>query len=113
MKKRLPFLLIIFIIMTACLTPQLQAVTSTPIATQPPAIVTSLPEQPDALTVCLGQEPNTLYPFGELNASARSVLAAIYDGPFDTIGYEIQPVILSQIPSLEKQKANLTFLRCF
>ncbi len=107
MKKRLPFLLIIFIIMTACLTPQLQAVTSTPIATQPPAIVTSLPEQPDALTVCLGQEPNTLYPFGELNASARSVLAAIYDGPFDTIGYEIQPVILSQIPSLENKEAQI------
>ena len=107
MKKKLPFLLIIFIIMTACLTPQLQAATSTPIATQLPAIDTPLPEQPDALTVCLGQEPNTLYPFGELNASARSVLAAIYDGPFDTIGYEIQPVILSQIPSLENKEAQI------
>ena len=108
MKKRLPLLLIVFIIITACLTPQLQTVTPVPLLTQPPtAMVTPIPVSINTLTVCLGQEPNTLYPFGEPNAAARSVLAAIYDGPFDTVGYEYQPVILTQIPSLENEEAQI------
>ncbi len=106
MKQKLPFLLIALIVVTACLTPQLQAATSTPAATQLPT-VTPISETPGILTVCLGQEPNTLYPFGELNAAARSVLAAIYEGPFDTVSYEYQPVILSQIPSLENGDAQI------
>ncbi len=62
---------------------------------------------PRNLTVCLGQEPNTLYPFGGPNAAARSVLAAIYDGPVDMVGYEYQPVILTQLPSLANGDAQI------
>jgi peptide/nickel transport system substrate-binding protein len=53
-----------------------------------------------SLTVCLGAEPNTLYPLGSPNAAARSVLAAIYDGPLDTLSYDYQPVMLQKLPSL-------------
>jgi len=60
-----------------------------------------------SLTVCLGQEPNTLYPFGEPNAAARSVLAAVNDGPYDVIGYAYQPVILTQTPSLKNGDAQI------
>ncbi len=59
---------------------------------------TATPER--SLTVCLGAEPNTLYPLGSPNAAARSVLAAIYDGPFDTLSYDYQPVILQKLPTL-------------
>ncbi len=59
------------------------------------------------LTVCLGEEPNTLYPFGGPNAAARSVLAAVNDGPIDMIGYEYQAVILTQLPSLENGDAEI------
>jgi len=107
MKQKLFLLLIIFIIMTACLTPQLQTATSTPPAVTQPPTVTPVFAASNTLTVCLGQEPNTLYPFGDLNASARTVLAAIYDGPFDTISYEYQPVILDQMPSLENEEAQI------
>jgi peptide/nickel transport system substrate-binding protein len=62
---------------------------------------------PKVLTVCLGQEPNTLYPFGGPNAAARSVLASINDGPIDMVGYEYQPVILTQMPSLENGDAQI------
>jgi peptide/nickel transport system substrate-binding protein len=62
---------------------------------------------PSVLTVCLGQEPNTLYPLGGPNAAARSVLASINDGPIDMVGYEYQPVILTQIPSLENGDAQI------
>jgi len=52
------------------------------------------------VTVCLGAEPNTLYPLGAPNAAAESVMAAIFDGPMDTLSYDYQPVILQKLPSL-------------
>jgi peptide/nickel transport system substrate-binding protein len=56
--------------------------------------------QPRSLTVCLGAEPNTLYPLGGPNTPAQSVLEAIYDGPIDTNSYGYQPVILKKLPSI-------------
>ena len=107
MRQKLPLVLIAFIIITACLTPQLQEATSTPPVTQLPIITTPASNPTSALTVCLGQEPNTLYQYGAPNAAARSVLAAIYEGPIDTVSYEYQPVILTQIPSLENGDAQI------
>lgn len=62
---------------------------------------------PTSLTVCLGQEPNSLYPFGELNSAARSVLAAIFEGPYDMVGYEYQPTFLTTTPSIENGDAQV------
>jgi peptide/nickel transport system substrate-binding protein len=79
--------------------------TPTPAVPQPP---TSTPVPVTrTLTVCLGQEPNTLYPYAGPNAAARSVLEAIQDGPVDSVGYDYQPVILSQLPSLENGDAQI------
>ena len=84
---------------------------SQPEPTQTPTesllLVPSPTPAPRRLTVCLGQEPNTLYPFGGPNAAARSVLASVYDGPIDNIGYEYQSVILTQLPSLENGDAQI------
>jgi peptide/nickel transport system substrate-binding protein len=52
------------------------------------------------MTICVGQEPNTLYPYGGTSRSMWSVLEAIYDGPIDTRHYTAEPVILDQMPSL-------------
>ncbi len=81
-------------------TPDLQAATSQP----QPAPTRS---EPRTLTVCLGQEPNTLYPFGNLNSAARSVLGAIYDGPIDTFTNGFQAVIVKSIPAIEKADAQM------
>ncbi len=93
-------------ILTACSRFQSQAdvptAAFTPLPTRTPE-----PVPPSSLTICLGQEPNSLYPFGELNDAARAVLAAIHDGPFDIIAYEYQPVILTRIPSLENGEAQI------
>ncbi len=71
----------------------------------PPATPTPAPRD---LTICLGEEPNTLYPYGGPNAAAQSVLAAVYDGPIDTVGYDYQPVILTQLPSIANGDAQIT-----
>jgi len=73
---------------------------SRPRPTPAPVSTPTAAPAPSELTVCLGQEPNTLYPYGEPNAAARSVLAAVYDGPIDSLSYGYQPVILQKMPSL-------------
>ncbi len=104
------------LVLTACSLslPQPAPATPTPAAGLPPA--TTVPTQPVAtatseprtLTVCLGQEPNSLYPFDVLNSAARSVLGTLYDGPIDIFSNGYQAVILERIPSLENGDAQLT-----
>jgi len=108
MKKIIMLFLLVFVL-SACqfLGAAQNATPTAEIATLlPPS--TPTPAPPRALTVCLGQEPNTLYPFGGPNAAARSVLAAIHDGPIDTVGYEYQPVILTQLPSQSNGDMQIT-----
>src|SRR5512138_2042581 len=76
--------------------------TQFPVSTPSPAAAA-----PRSLTVCLGSEPNTLYPFGEPNDAGQSVLAAIDDGPIDTVNYDYQPVILTSLPSLSGGDARI------
>ena len=89
---------------TPGLTPRVPtgAATSTvPTSTAAPA-VTAAPTTPasKSLVVCEPVEPTSLYPYGGSSSSMWSILEAIYDGPFDTRGFSVQPVILAQIPSL-------------
>lgn len=79
----------------------------TPTPSEAPIFIPTAVSEPRMLTVCLGEEPNTLYPFGGPNAAARSILAAVNDGPIDMIGYEYQSVILTQLPSLENGDAEI------
>ncbi len=97
----------LFLLLASC---QLPFIRQQPAATatQTPVPASTATPAPRALTICLGGEPNTLYPFGGPNAAARSVLAATYDGPIDMVGYEYQPVILTQLPSLENGDAQVS-----
>jgi len=100
-------LVFLFLLLTAC-APQateVPAVIETPTATPPP-LPTPLPA-PRSLTVCLGDEPDSLYPYGNLSSSARSVLSAIYDGPMNVRNYELEPVILEKIPNLDDGDAQV------
>ncbi len=63
------------------------------------------------LTICMGQEPNTLYPFGNLNSAARSILGTVYDGPVDTFTNGYQPVILDKLPTMEDGDAQVASVK--
>jgi peptide/nickel transport system substrate-binding protein len=76
-----------------------EATTATPAVSPTPAT--------RSLTICLGEEPTTLYPYGNLNAAARSVLSAIYDGPIDVVKYGYEAVILEKVPRLEDKDAQI------
>ncbi len=78
-----------------------------------PLSATPLPPEPRTLIVCLGQEPQSLYLYsplrlyGSANREADAVLQAIYDGPFDSLGYQVHPVILEKMPSLADGDARV------
>jgi peptide/nickel transport system substrate-binding protein len=84
-------------------TPTATSETATPVPGTP--IPTVVPSRP--LTICLGQEPSSLFPVDNPSSAARAVLAAVYDGPIDTISYGYQPVILKSLPSLANGDAQL------
>ena len=78
-------------------------VTPSPQATATP---TATPE-PRILTVCLGQEPASLFLYGDNSVAAQSVRSAIYDGPIDRVGHQLQPVVLEKLPALADGDAVL------
>jgi len=84
-------------------------VTSTVIPSATLVITTPTPEstatrtpvpQPRTLTICMFEEPDTLYINGGNMLAAANIWAAIYDGPIDSTGYSFHPVILEKLPSL-------------
>lgn len=107
-KNVLTILFILALTLPAC-APQ---VTEIPVIsgtseTPPPTPLVSPTPAARTLTICLGEEPNTLYPYGNLNSAARSVLSAIYDGPIDVVEYQYESIILQKIPTLEDGDAQL------
>jgi len=90
------------LVLSACQTPQTtletQATEALPTSVQPS--VTATPEPPKSLVICVGDEPLSLYLYGNNSRGMWSILEAIYDGPVDTVNFEPQPVILEDIPSI-------------
>ncbi len=59
------------------------------------------------LTVCLGEEPQTLYFYAGSSQAMWSVLEAIYDGPIDTVNNTAVPVILNELPTVDNGGVSL------
>ena len=66
---------------------------------------TAVPTGP--LNICLGAEPDSLYLYGPTSDAALLIRELVYDGPIDTRGYDAQPVILEELPSLDNGGATL------
>jgi len=104
------FLLVLVLMLPAC-APQTTAtpinISETPTLVQT-AVPTLAPElEARSLNICLGDEPNTLYIYGSPNSPARSVLSAIYDGPFDIVEYGYEPIILEKMPNISDGDAQV------
>lgn len=100
-----PWIVLVFLL-SSCTLP-----TSTPIPETTPldptaqsptlqALIPPTTPPPRALTVCLGQEPTSLFIYADGSSAARSVRQAIFDGPAEIVNYELQPVILERLPNL-------------
>ncbi len=73
---------------------------ATPVPATPTPSPSPTPPPPQTLTICIGEEPSSLYPYGTLSSAGREVLAAVFDGPIDIHDYSYHPVILEKLPSL-------------
>ncbi|HKI52950.1 MAG TPA: ABC transporter substrate-binding protein [Anaerolineales bacterium] len=108
MKNRIVHIFVLIVVTLSACSPQ---ATETPeiqsVPTEEPTPLPTLKPDSRSLTICLGDEPTTLYTYGSLNSAARSVLSAIYDGPMDTVGYGYEPVILEKIPNLADGDAQV------
>ena len=106
-NRSIPLLVLITFLLSACAgSPSKSSEQAVPTIMPPPSFTPT--PSPRTLTVCLGQEPNTLYPYGNLNAAAQSLLAAIDDGPVDRIGYTYKPAILQKLPSVVNGDATIS-----
>ena len=105
--KAFTSLFIFILILPACAPKETEVPTVPPVSTGTPAPLSTPKPASRSLNICLGDEPNTLYPYGGLNSAARSVLSAIFDGPIDIVEYGYKSVILEKVPSLENGDAQI------
>jgi len=62
---------------------------------------------PSTLTICQQAEPLSLYIYSDNVAARAGILEALYDGPVDTNGFALQPVILEELPSISNGRLVL------
>lgn len=74
--------------------------TAAPTLTAAPTVPPSPTPVPIELIVCQQAEPTSLYLYSDDVAARAGILEALYDGPIDTLNFELQPVILEELPSL-------------
>ncbi len=97
--RGIAYIFIASLVLAAC-SPSAMGQTAQPAT---PAVIPATPtptaEPPKTLVICAGEEPSSLFLYGNPTASAWSVLESIYDGPIDTVNYEPEPVILDELPT--------------
>ncbi len=100
MKSKLIFhkLLAISFLLSACLTQK-------PLSSDTLVSQNLQPSIKKTLTICLGEEPDSLFLYSSDTHSAKLIRQAIYDGPIDIEGGDAQPVILEKIPDFNDGSA--------
>jgi len=100
--------LIIFIILALALSGcNFFSLVNPPEPTPIPPTPTALP--PIEMTICVGSELGTLFPFKAVSRVQNEILSAVYDGPIDMmINGEKQAAILTQVPTTENGAVQLS-----
>lgn len=80
------------------------AVAEQPTATPEP---TATPAPAKRITICMPNEPVSLYPYRDVSPAATAVRHAIYESLYTTVGYTYQPQALEKIPSLADGDARV------
>ena len=86
--------------------PTVRSVAADPTAT-PPAV----PEPGKHLTICMSQEPSTLYWHGRATVFDEAVLHGIYENDLTTLFYSYQPQGLETVPNLAQGDASFRVIQ--
>jgi peptide/nickel transport system substrate-binding protein len=108
-RKRISFCAGAAILLLAACQNQAMGTAGTAVPAVPSATpqATATNRAPRSLTVCMGEEPASLFLYYGGGLAAHTILDAVYDGPIDTLNYSQTPVILEQVPTLENGGAVL------
>ncbi|MBM3136559.1 MAG: hypothetical protein FJZ98_00020 [Chloroflexi bacterium] len=101
MRNFLSICIVLAVVLTGC-----QILNPLP-ANPTPLPSTPTPLPPKEINICLGYEPESLYVYNAASKAAKSVMAAIYDGPVEMINGQPQPVIFERIPSITDGSARV------
>ncbi len=71
------------------------------------------PAPPRVLSICLGEEPSSLFLYGDLSTSANIIRQAIYDNPVDQVNFQQSSVLLEQIPALKNELVSIAEVEVF
>ena len=102
LKKTLFPLLLVFMLVSSCMPGFMAKPTTTPL----PPTVTSTPI-PRTLTICLGQEPDSLYLYGSISPASRRVMDVLYFSGLTSQDGQFSSTILERIPSLDSGDIQL------
>ena len=76
-----------------------------------PAAQPAAPARPKELTICMAQEPPTLYLYGESVLSAAAIRHALYTNYITNLSYDYQADGLEKLPSLADGDAVVTVVK--
>ena len=96
------FIFLIFSLLIGCIPGFLIKPTATPL----PPTLTPTP-MPRTLTICLGQEPDSLYPYGTASPVSQIILNAIFNGSLNRVGDQLTSAILEKVPGVESGEVTL------
>ncbi len=97
----LVFVFISLILLSACKEEGIQALEIPQSSGEddlPELIPSPVPER--TLSICLGDEPDSLFLYGDQSSSAVIIRQAIYDSPVDKVDFQYSSSLLEEIPSL-------------
>jgi peptide/nickel transport system substrate-binding protein len=99
-KYYLSVILLFLILLSACKEEGIQALEvpqSSGKNDLPGLIPSPVPER--TLSICLGDEPDSLFLYGDQSSSAVIIRQAIYDSPVDEVDFQYSSSLLEEIPS--------------
>ncbi len=114
LNRRCSLSILILLVFTACSAETNQVLPVSiddDIGLPPSTLPVPVPEK--ILSICLGEEPASLFLYGDQSTSARIIRQALYDGPIDQVGNQSISVLLEEIPSQENDLVLLTQVQVF
>jgi len=101
-KSIFPFLLILLVLLSSCMEEGIQAPDNSKSPDEDAhleMVASPVPER--TLSICLGDEPDSLFLYGDQSTSATIIRQAIYDSPVDQVDFQYSSALLEDIPSQE------------
>jgi len=112
-KIHLSILLILILLISSCQAERAQIITIPEKDQEPQSTTLPTPIPQKVLSICLGDEPSSLFLYGDQSTSARIIRQAIYDWTVADPAIGAVSALLEVIPSLENGQVTISQVEVF